>query len=271
MFKKIRSSFGEGLRSFYLIVREFGLDPVVMLRSLQGLPRYVGGLLCFRAGYHGRLTLFPCLHDWREEGGSTTQEYFWQDLLVAQMISAANPKKHVDVGSRVDGFIAHVASFREIEVFDVRPISTRMPGIVFKQADLMKPLTGMAGYCDSLSCLHSLEHFGLGRYSDPISASGYEQGISNMAALLKHGGVFYLSVPIGLARVEFNAHRVFDPRVIIDLAMKNRLRLSALTIIRLGGIVENVELNSVAYDALAREKYLLGIFKFFKDDLLFGN
>ena len=40
------------------------------------------------------------------------------------MIYAARPEKHVDVGSRVDGFVAHVASFREIEVFDVRPIAT---------------------------------------------------------------------------------------------------------------------------------------------------
>jgi hypothetical protein len=47
----------------------------------------------------------------------------------------------VDIGSRVDGFVAHVASFREIEVFDVRPISTAVPGVVFRQADLMNPIS----------------------------------------------------------------------------------------------------------------------------------
>ena len=43
-----------------------------------------------------------------------------------------------------------------------------MPGVVFRQADLMNPvslpITAGEGYCDSLSCLHAIEHFGLGRY-----------------------------------------------------------------------------------------------------------
>jgi hypothetical protein len=61
--------------------------------------------------------------------------------------------KHVDIGSRVDGFVAHEASFREIEVFDVRPISTAVLGVVFRQADLMNqtslPTTAEGSYCDS--------------------------------------------------------------------------------------------------------------------------
>lgn len=44
----------------------------------------------------------------------------------------------------------------------------KTPSAKFKQADLVRPVEGMAGYCDSLSCLHALEHFGLGRYGDPI-------------------------------------------------------------------------------------------------------
>ena len=75
------------------------------------------------------MKFMPCLHDRYEEGGATKSEYFWQDLLVARAIHATMPVKHVDIGSRVDGFVAHVASFREIEVFDVRPISTAVPGV----------------------------------------------------------------------------------------------------------------------------------------------
>ena len=58
---------------------------------------------------------------------------------MARWIFEAQPQHHVDVGSRVDGFVAHVASFRDCEVFDVRPITTRIPGIGFKLADLMQP------------------------------------------------------------------------------------------------------------------------------------
>ena len=28
--------------------------------------------------------------------------------------------------------------------------------------------SALGGYCDSLSCLHALEHFGLGRYGDAV-------------------------------------------------------------------------------------------------------
>jgi SAM-dependent methyltransferase len=252
------------LRLYWLLKAQFGVDPIVTFRSLRGLPRFVRDYFRFRASYSGRLELLPCLHDWHEEGGATTLEYFWQDLLVARQIFEAGPETHVDIGSRVDGFVAHVASFREIEVFDVRPISTPVPGVRFRQADLMQPMEGMAGYCDSLSCLHALEHFGLGRYGDPIDPKGHERGLANMAALLRKDGVFYLSIPIGAERVEFNGQRVFDPRAIIDLARANSLELRELKVIRQGGKVEALAVDELWLSDLANQRYALGIFTFAK-------
>lgn len=251
-------------RIYWLLTAQFGMDPRAMLRSLRGIPRYIRDFFRFRANYDGRIEFLPCLHDWYEEGGSTKNEYFWQDLLVARMIFAAKSEKHVDVGSRVDGFVAHVASFREIEVFDVRPITTQIPGVTFKQADLMKPVAGMTGYCDSLSCLHALEHFGLGRYGDPVDPKGFERGLINMAGLLKEGGIFYLSAPIGVDRVEFNANRVFDPRAIVALAAENGLCLSALTVIQNGSLAKTVDINESELAELAGQRYALGIFTFTK-------
>jgi hypothetical protein len=201
------------------------VDPRKTWRSLLGLPRYLRDLRRFRSAYRGRLDLTPCLHDWYAEAGTTSNEYFWQDLLVARMVFAARPRKHVDVGSRVDGFVAHVASFREIEVFDVRPISATIPGVVFKQADLMQNVDGSAGYCDSLSCLHALEHFGLGRYGDPVDPDGYRYGLTNMVRILEPGGTLYLAVPVGRPRVAFNANRVFDPAQLVSLAQSLGLQL----------------------------------------------
>ena len=127
------------LRLHWVLSAQLGVDFIKMLSSISGLPRYTRDLLRFRANYAGKLEWVPCLHDWHEEGGATKNEYFWQDLLIARKIFAAKPEKHVDIGSRVDGFVAHVASFREIEVFDIRPITTSIPGVIFKQADLMDP------------------------------------------------------------------------------------------------------------------------------------
>ena len=118
---------------------QFGIDPLRLIKAIQGIPAYLRDLRTFRRHYQGPLQLMPCLHDRYEEGGITRSEYFWQDLLVARWIYEANPRKHVDVGSRVDGFVAHVASFRELEVLDLRPITTAIPGVSFRQADLMSP------------------------------------------------------------------------------------------------------------------------------------
>jgi SAM-dependent methyltransferase len=235
-----------------------------MVRFLKGLPRYGRDFFRFRSGYTGRLEFGPCLHDWYEEGGATRNEYFWQDLLVARMIFESKPEKHVDIGSRLDGFVAHVASFRNIEVFDLRPITAQIPGVIFKQADLMKPVEGMEGYCDSLSCLHALEHFGLGRYGDPIDPKGFERGLAHMARLLRRDGVFYLSVPIGIDRVEFNAHRVFDPQVFIRLALENSLKMSALTAIRQDGKVVEFAPDVEQINDIAAQRYTLGVFTFVK-------
>jgi hypothetical protein len=129
------------LIKLHRIISQFGLDPLRFLRSLRGLPAFVRDYRCFRADHRGRMTLNPCLHDRFEEGGTTKSEYFWQDLLVARWIYEAKSERHVDVGSRVDGFVAHVASFREIEVFDVRPVTSLVPGVIFRQANLMDMAT----------------------------------------------------------------------------------------------------------------------------------
>ncbi len=256
------------IKIHWILSTQLGFDPQRFLLSLQGLPRFLYDWWKFRQDYTGALTWMPCLHDRYEEGGITKSEYFWQDLIVARWINEAQPQKHVDVGSRVDGFVAHVASFREIEVFDVRDITTQIPGVVFKKADLMRKIVLAnsieGGYCDSLSCLHVLEHFGLGRYGDPIDPQGHTKGISNMAALLRPGGLFYLSTPIGRERVEFNANRVFDPSRLIRLAESSDLELRRLTVVSEGGNISDVEPTADTLSRLIEASYNLGIFTFAK-------
>lgn len=257
--------FRELKKLYKLTAWQFGIDPRRFFKGVVGIPRYISGLLRFRRSYKGKLELFPCLHDWYEEGGSTKEEYFWQDLHVARAIYLASPVRHVDIGSRIDGFVAHVASFREIEVFDIRPITTVIPGVVFRQADLMNPSETGVEYCDSLSCLHALEHFGLGRYGDPIDPFGYAVGIKNIAGILRSGGVFYLSVPIGSERVEFNAHRVFDPQQIVGLAKVNGLNLKEFAWVVPGQTLTQSVNPENDMRMLGSQRYALGIFTFCKN------
>lgn len=252
------------IRLHWLLSSQFGLDLHLLFRSLRGLPAFVSDWRKYRKAYSGKLTLRPCLHDRYAEGGSTKSEYFWQDLLVARWIFEAKPILHVDIGSRVDGFVAHVASFREIEVFDVRPITATVPGITFKQADLMQPDASLAGYCDSLSCLHALEHFGLGRYGDPVNPNGLELGLANMSRLLKTGGILYLSVPIGEDCVEFNAQRIIKLRSLLIMAKACGLRPSHLTVILPSGVIKEHEIDDSKANDVASVPPSLGIFIFTK-------
>ena len=256
------------LKMQWLLSSQFGFDLLLFIKSVRGLPIFLRDWIAFRKQFNGEMRLMPCLHDRYEEGGATKYEYFWQDLLVAQAIHAADPIKHVDIGSRIDGFVAHVASFRSCEVFDIRPVSTMIPGVVFRQADLMSaellPLVENGGYCDSLSCLHAIEHFGLGRYGDKLDPKGYQQGITNMALLLKPGGNFYLSTPIGNERVEFNANWVFDPRTIIKCAEGSGLALLKLIVITPSNGACETPVDEVTLANLGAVRYQLGLFIFTK-------
>lgn len=258
------------LHSFF--AEQLGIDPLKTWLSLRGTVQFLRDLSKFRKGYHGPLVLSPYLGDRFKEGGSTTNEYFWQDLLVAQKIFSVRPDQHVDVGSRIDGFVAHLASFRSVEVFDIRPVSSEVPGVVFKQADLMSMESvsslcdGSDGYCDSLSCLHAIEHFGLGRYGDPINPLGYQQGIINLSKLLKPYGRLYLSTPIGEERVEFNANWVFDPRTIVRVANLAGLSLEELIVLdQQGGHQTFLSPSEEILTQLSIEHYRLGIFHFVKN------
>lgn len=253
------------VRIEWLLITQFGFDPRKFLRSIYSLPHYFISLSKFRYKYTGPIDLVPCLQDFHAEGGATKNEYFWLDLLVAKRIFNADPIKHIDIGSRVDGFVAHVASFREIEVFDIRPLTAQIPGVSFRQADFMShdKASTPANYCDSISCLHALEHFGLGRYGDPLDPLGHEIGLKNMSGLLKPNGIFYLAVPLGVERVEFNANRVFSPHTIINLASKSGLQFEHLITIDSNGFSPIID-DGEQLSSIADQRYILGLFEFKK-------
>jgi hypothetical protein len=201
-------------------VRLAGIDPLRTASTLRGLPPYLANLKAvrraiakdsaFTSSEWPITQLIPCLSDRFEESGAARGHYFHQDLLIAQQIFERRPEVHVDVGSRIDGFVAHVASFRKIEVLDIRPLKSIVNNLSFRECDLMAPLPPhLVGLCDSLSCLHALEHLGLGRYGDPVRPDGHWLGLRNLHSILQADGTLYLSVPMGPQRIEFDAHRVF--------------------------------------------------------------
>lgn len=199
-----------------------------------------------------------------EESGVMSGHYFHQDLHVARRIFLNNPQRHVDVGSRTDGFVAHVAVFREIEIFDIREQTKKVKNVIFKKADLTLLPPELINYCDSISSLHAIEHFGLGRYNDPIDYFGYLKAIHNLGQILKPGGKFYFSVPIGPQRIEFNAHRVFSIAYVLQLFSEKFVLDQFSYVDDTGDIFEDVTLTKDAIDKNFGCWYGCGIFEFTK-------
>ena len=207
---------------------------------------------------------YPCLNEIGSDSGSASGHYFHQDLLVATKIFKNNPQQHVDIGSRIDGFVAHVASFRGIEVVDLRPMSTTISNITFRQADFMQENLNLKNYCDSVSSLHAIEHFGLGRYGDKLDYNGHLKGLKNIYEMLKEGGKFYFSVPIGKQRIEFNAHRVFAVGPLINL-LQDQYRIDSFSYVNdEGNLFKDVALNPEDIENNYGCTYGCGIFELTK-------
>ena len=229
--------------------------------SLKYKIRYLKEYLKFKTVGGKVDKLFPIYSDYREQAGSATGHYFHQDLLVAGYIAQRNPRRHVDIGSRIDGFVAHVASFRPIEIIDVRELKdTGHSNITFKRMDLMNSASVEASLSDSISCLHAIEHFGLGRYGDPLSPSGHITGFKNILKMLKPDGILYISFPIAhVDQVLFNAHRLFKPESILAWQSEVEIELLSFSFVDdAGDLHKEVPVNTVPSDI----QYGCGIYTF---------
>lgn len=136
-----------------------GIDLIKMFNLVRGLTSFIADYLQLRKQVKDdklKVSFYPILDDKYKQGGTAKGHYFHQDLLVARKVYKANPKRHLDVGSRVDGFIAHLATFRKVIIIDIRELESNVENIEFIQADMMNIKEDLVESCDSISCLHAL-------------------------------------------------------------------------------------------------------------------
>lgn len=249
---------------------QFGLNTHQFRMGLKGTFPLIKDYNTFKKQFNAQSDFtttgfYPLLADRYDSAGVASGHYFHQDLYVARKIFEANPERHVDVGSRIDGFVAHVASFRTIEIIDIRHIESTNQYIKFMQADLMDTSFQFPHKTPSLSCLHAIEHFGLGRYGDPIDLEGHKKGIKNLVSCLTDDGTLYLSTPVGRPRIEFNAHRVFDIHYLLDIFTSHQLQLKSFAYVNdKGDLIEHADPFSEAGNMNFNLEYGCGIFEFVK-------
>lgn len=184
------------------------------------------------------------------------RHYVYHTSWAARVLAENRPAKHVDISSSLY-FGGIVSAFIPVEFYDYRPADLILSDFTPKRGDLMA-LPFPDGSVESLSCMHTVEHVGLGRYGDPIDPEGDVKAAKELARTLKPGGSLLFVVPMGKeAKIEFNAHRIYTYESV--LALFPELTLKEFTLIpeHEGPMVRNAD------PALLRnETYACGCFVF---------
>lgn len=205
--------------------------------------------------------LWPITFDKYDSAG-TVGNYFWQDLWAARLILKSGAKKHFDIGSRLDGFIAHLlAANIDVTMIDVREFPAEIEGLhtIVDDATYLSNIPDESIH--SMSALCSLEHFGLGRYGDPVDPEACFKCFENIQKKLAPGAHLYISLPIGRERVEFNAHRVFYPSTVISCF--DKLTLQEFSVTSQGTITYHADVHAFDDDSHNGE-WRYGLFHFTK-------
>jgi hypothetical protein len=168
----------------------------------------------------GAFDVQPCLGDWTTHTPFDAH-YFYQGAWLARRVHAAKSSRHVDIGSSVLT-ISVLSAFVQTTFVDYRPLKTALPGLTSVAGNILD-LPFSNGLLESLSCLHVIEHIGLGRYGDPLDPLGSVKAALELQRVMGVSGNLYISLPVGRERICFNAHRVHSP--ISVLKMFSRMKL----------------------------------------------
>ena len=156
---------------------------------------------------------YLCMDEKTQETGFD-RHYIYHPAWAARVLSRVRPKRHTDISSTLN-FCAVVSAFIPVDFYDYRPAPLHLNGLNSLAANLLE-LPFEENSLESVSCMHVLEHVGLGRYGDPVDPNGDVKAIQELCRVLAPGGSLLIAVPVGEARVQFNAHRVYRHRDVLS-------------------------------------------------------
>lgn len=151
--------------------------------------------------------ILPCLDDCLTET-PFDPHYTYHPAWAARVLARTQPAMHVDISSILI-FGAIVSAFIPVHFYDFRPAPLRLGNFGSTGADLTH-LDFPDNSVISLSSMHVIEHVGLGRYGDPLDPDGDVKAIRELCRVLAPGGNLMVAVPVGRARIQYNAHRIYD-------------------------------------------------------------
>ncbi len=202
---------------------------------------------------------FPCLFD-KTATTSFEPHYVYHPAWAARTVKEIAPAKHIDISSTLQ-FCAMLSAFMPVEFYDYRPAELNLSGLTAKRGDLLA-LPFEDSSVDSISCMHTVEHVGLGRYGDPIDPNGDIKAARELSRVVAKGGNLLFVVPVGASKIEFNAHRIYAYEQVLN--MFPNLRLKEFSMVpddyKTFGLIRNADKDSVK-----DQTWACGCFWFVKD------
>ena len=201
--------------------------------------------------------IYPCLHD----NTKTTEfdaHYIYHPAWAARIVRDIRPAKHIDISSTLH-FCSVLSAFVPVEFYDYRPAILNLSDLESDRADLTR-LHFSSNSIASLSCMHTIEHIGLGRYGDPIDPEADVKAISELKRVVAPNGSLLFVVPVGKPKIAFNAHRIYNPELIRNL-------FSGFTLKKFSLVTDQRDfIEEADFDLAGRQDYGCGCFWFIKPD-----
>jgi len=161
----------------------------------------------------------PVLNEDTELTGFDTH-YIYHVAWAIKKIADAKPAEHVDISSSLN-FCTTVCSLVPTTFIDYRPANIFMENLRCTSGNLTDNSHWIEDSYASLSCMHVVEHIGLGRYGDQLNVNADIVAMNNLIRALKKGGRLLFVVPVGEPGIYFNAHRIYSASWIANFFSKS--------------------------------------------------
>jgi hypothetical protein len=246
----------------------FAIEIYIGLRRLGRFPIFMADFFRFKReiqnkerGMNIRISdWYPCLDD-RTDKTTFDHHYVFHTAWAARVLAQTKLEKHIDISSSLY-FCSIASAFIPIDFYDFRPAPLNLTNLTCGAADLTA-LSFANNSIKSLSCMHVIEHIGLGRYGDPLDPNGDIKAVNELKRVVSIGGNLLVVVPVGSPRIMFNAHRIYSFAQVRDLFDGFSLKQFALiTDEPSNGLILNADPSFADI-----QKYGCGCFWFVKNSL----
>lgn len=229
-------------------------------RKIKRLFEFIFELHEFKANSDDRFPMlardtYPCLTD-KIKTTPFDQHYIYHTAWAARILAKTKPELHIDFSS-ILYFGTILSAFISVKFYDYRPANISLSGWEGHFADLGK-LNFEDELFSSISCMHTIEHIGLGRYGDQLDPKGDIKAVNELIRVTKKGGNILFVTPVGKKKIEFNAHRIYSYELVMQLFKGCVLKEFSL-VPDAGGLIENADPKLVI-----EQQYGCGCFWFIK-------